>query len=109
MRVDPSPRFLRQVDAEFEWRERHVSATSADRWYDAVNAALDELADPAAFPEGYSLCREAATLGEPLRQKMFGVGRRPTHRLIFRVTAEAVEVLAVRDLRRRDVTARDLS
>ena len=40
---------------------------------------------------------------------MFGVGRRPSHRIIFRVTPARIEALAVRDLRRRDVTARDLA
>ena len=108
MPVDPSRRFLDQADAIFEWRERALSPAAADRWLDALNAALDELADPNAFPTGYALCREADALGEPLRQKMFGVGRTPSHRIVFRVTPRAVEVLAVRDLRQRDLTARDV-
>ena len=107
MPVDPSTRFLDQVDAEFDWRERTHGPASADRWYDAVNAALDELAAD-AFPAGYALCHEAEDLGEPLRQKMFGPGRRPSHRLIFRVTPAAIEVLAVRGFGQRDLTPRDL-
>ena len=109
MPVAPSPRFLDQVDAEYRWREREHGPESADRWYAAVDAALEELAG-ALFPDGYALCREADDLGEPLRQLMFGVGRtrRPSHRLIFRVTPAALEVLAVRDLRQRDLTPRDL-
>ena len=73
-----------------------------------MNAALDELAAD-AFPTGYALRPEADDLGEPLRQKMFGVGRRFSHRMILRVTGAAIEALAVRDLRRRAVTARDLA
>ena len=72
----------------------------------SVNAALDEPAAD-AFPEGYALCHEAEDLGEPLRQKMFGPGRRLSHRLIFRVTPAAIEVLAVRGFHQRDLTTRD--
>ena len=108
MPVLRSRKFLAQVDAEYAWRERHRSPENADRWYDAVNAAVDELADPAAFPTGYALCHEADELGKPLRQKMFGVGKSKSHRLIFRVTPAAVEVVAVRGFGQRDSTERDV-
>ena len=108
MPVRLSPEFLRQADATYEWRERHLSPGAADRWYDALNAALDELADPDAFPTGYAPSREAEDLGEPLRDKLFGVGRRPSHRLIFRVTPAAVEVVALRGTAQPDLTRRDL-
>ena len=46
--------------------------------------------------------------GRGLREKYFGAGRKPTHRLIFRVTPAGVVVLTVRNFQQDALTPRDV-
>ena len=94
--------FYEDLAGQTEWFAEHVSEDFAGRWYDAAMAKADGLA---GWPRSYGYARERDAGEFPgageLREAPFGVGRRPSHRLVFRVrldrdVAVSVEVLAVR-------------
>ena len=103
--VTPTPALLDAVDRQEQWYRRHRTAAHADRWYDAVFVALDELA---GMPESYALCLDPAVQDRDLREKYFGAAGADTHRLIFRVAGSAVEVFTVRGFGQDELTPRDL-
>lgn len=77
----------------------------ADRWWSGFRDALESMtADPERFP----LASESDDLEFELRELHYGSGRRPTHRALFRIKGDAVEVLTIRHAAQRDVTAADL-
>ena len=59
-------------------------------------------------PKRWPLAPEHETLPLPLRQNTCGVGRRPTHRVLFAVRGQRVVVYAVRHLAQRDICPEDL-
>jgi plasmid stabilization system protein ParE len=77
----------------------------AERWFSGFRVALESLTtDPDSFP----LARESDDLKFELRELHYGSGRRRTHRALFRISDNAVEVLTIRHAAQRDVTADDL-
>ena len=78
----------------------------AVRW----DLALDHAAaDLAGNPLGLAEAHGSPDLPNgPHRVKMFGPGKKPTHRIVFRVTPSAVELVAVRHLAQDDLTPLDL-
>ena len=103
--VVTTPRFRRRFREQSRWLKENRSARLAERWERAAQAALSELA---GMPESYSLAREEGLPRGPYRQHMFGAGKKPTHRLVFRVEPGQVVVEAVRGLSQDDLTAADL-
>ena len=84
------------------WYADHVSADYGMRWFDAFDAAVAGLTN---WPRSYGYAREHGTAQFPgpgeLREAPVGVGRKPSHRVVFRVrldrgAAVSVEVLTVR-------------
>ena len=69
------------------------SAEQALKWYDGFIEALQNLEH---IPESHSLALENARTSYELRQMLFGIGRRITHRELFRVCGSTVHVLAIR-------------
>ena len=59
-------------------------------------------------PKRWPLAPEHETLPLPLRQITCGVGRRPTHRVLFAVRGQRMVVYAVRHLAQRDICPEDL-
>ena len=100
--VGHAPEFYEDLAAQTAWYSEHVSDDYAGRWYDA---AIAKVAGLDHWPRGYGYARDedAAEFPGPgeLREAPFGLGRRPSHRVIFRVRldgeeAASVDVLAVR-------------
>ncbi len=97
-------RAVADIDAALEFYNGR-SGTLAERWVAACDRVIDALED---HPERYPLAREAKHLQIDLRQHNFGVGRRLSHRALYRFRDERVVVYAVRHLAQQDVQFEDL-
>ena len=106
MRVRKTVRFLRELNAATAWYAKHRSPARAARFYAATMAAAKRLR---GNPTTGSICRESDDLpGGEYREVYFGVGRTPSHRLVFRDAAPDVEVVAVRGFNQPDLTPGDI-
>ena len=88
-----------------QWWAEHHDVEQAFRWYDGIHAAIATLAEN---PDRFVLARENAKSDQELRELHFGLGSRPTHRVIYVVDEDAVRVLAVRHGAQEDSQAADL-
>ncbi|MCA9270903.1 MAG: type II toxin-antitoxin system RelE/ParE family toxin [Planctomycetales bacterium] len=81
------------------WWSAHRSPLQALRWYEGIIDAIKSLAKNA---HGRPLARENAKSDHELRELHFGLGSRPTHRVIFVIDSDAVRVLSVRHVAQED-------
>jgi plasmid stabilization system protein ParE len=88
-----------------QWWGEHHSAEQAIRWYAGILDAIDTLTDN---PQRCPLARENAASPCELRELHYGLGSRPTHRVLFTIRPDAVVVLSVRHGAQQDVTPEDL-
>jgi plasmid stabilization system protein ParE len=95
----------RDIRSSHDWWREHRSAEQADRWYENIYAAIQTLR---SMPTRCPLAPESDLHPAGLRQLSFGIGRRPTHRIIFTVERDTVIILRVRHASQRDLTADDL-
>ncbi|MBX3412404.1 MAG: type II toxin-antitoxin system RelE/ParE family toxin [Pirellulales bacterium] len=101
-----SHRALADIESSAHWWSEHHSPTEASRWFDGIFAAMDSLKQD---PQRHGLAREADRFPYELRQRLFGVGRRKTHRILFTVRDEEIVVLSVRHAAQADVTPGDVA
>jgi len=94
-----------QIVDSARWWAEHRSAEQAARWYAGIVDAIDTLADN---PQRCPLARENPAFPYELRELHFGLGSRPTHRVLFTIRPDAVVVLSVRHGAQQDVTPEDL-
>lgn len=87
------------------WWAEHRSQEQAFRWLEGFEAALASLADN---PEKHPLAREHADFPFTLRQLLYGLGTKPTHRAVFRIREDEVIVYGIRHLAQQDITPQDL-
>ena len=102
--------FRRDLRAAIRAAETRSGPDYADRLAEAAADAVGGLvATHPGFDNSYALSRESDDLpGGPYREKLFGLGKSRTHRVVFRVTPAAVELVAVRHLAQDDLTPLDL-
>jgi plasmid stabilization system protein ParE len=100
-----SPEAVREIRHSFHWWAAHRSQQQAIRWHKACIRALRSLQ---SNPQRWPLSREAPAFPFPIRDRHFGIGRRPTHRIVFRVVVNEVHVLLLRHVAQRDITLDDL-
>lgn len=86
------------------WWAEHRSADQALRWLEGFEDAINSLAQD---PENHSLARENSQYDSSLYQLHYGVSRKPTHRAVFRISGDTVEVLTIRHLAQRDLKPDD--
>ena len=87
------------------WWAENRSAEQAARWLDRFQAAIETLVrDPERLPRA----RESHLFPFPLRQLIFGLGSKPTHRALFRVREHDVLIYGIRHLAQQDVSPEDL-
>jgi plasmid stabilization system protein ParE len=86
------------------WWAEHRSSEQALRWLDGFEAAIRSLAQ---YPESRPLARESGRYDYSLYQLIYGLGRKPTHRAVFRICGDTVEVLTIRHLAQRDLEPGD--
>jgi plasmid stabilization system protein ParE len=83
-----------------DWWAEHRSREQADRWYEAFWRSILSLE---RHPERCALARENGRVPDKLRQLNFGLGQRPTRRLVFTMREDRVVVLRVRHLAQQDI------
>ncbi len=88
-----------------QWYADNYSAEFAANWYDQFLRRLETLE---VMPESHPLARENKRTDFDLRDLHFGVGRRTTHRAVFRVVDATVEILAIRHVARGDLDVENL-
>jgi len=99
-----SDRALSQLDAACSWYSENASHVATD-WY---NGFLDALQGLEENPERFGLARENKAFPVEIRQLLFGVGRRKTHRAVFSIHGRRVIVRAIRHLPQRDLHGGDV-
>lgn len=85
------------------WWSENRSAEQAFRWLDGIEVAIDGLSDR---PERHGFARENDLYDLPfqVRQLLYGIGKKRTHRAVFKVHADTVYVVAVRHLAQDDLS-----
>ncbi len=100
---------LRRAEIELNqiatWWARHRSVDQARRWLAEFSVAIDTLS---TNPEQHALAQEDELFTFPLRQLLFGVSGKPTHRAIFSIEGEKVLVYTVRHLAQDVISSDDI-
>jgi plasmid stabilization system protein ParE len=91
-RVTVLPQARRDIDRNAEWWSDHHSLDEALRWSDAI---YDQLATLALHPEICGLSAENDDFPYEIRDKLVGLGSRPSYRAVFTIQADVVYVLTV--------------
>jgi len=94
-----------ELRATADWWEDHRSADEAERWYTGIVSAIQSLEHN---PLRCHVAREDSDLHIPLHELHFGLGSRPTHRVVFTLRPDRVVVHAIRHHAQRDLTEDDL-
>ena len=74
------------------WWSRHRSVEQAERWYVGIVETIYSLAQ---MPKRWPQAPEASKLKLDIRNALFGISSRPTHRILFEVDGETVNVFRV--------------
>jgi plasmid stabilization system protein ParE len=93
-------RAQQEAQANHDWWARHRSAEQAARWYDSflkVTLSLEQ------NPDRFGLAPENDRFPYEVRQLSFGIGPKPTHRLVYTIRPHDVVVLRVRHLAQQDI------
>ncbi len=93
------------IRSAFEWWRDNRSAEQADRWYRGIHQAITSLRK---MPERCGQSPEADLLDGNMLQLSFGIGRRPTHRIVFTMSDQVVTLLRVRHASQDALGSEDL-
>lgn len=91
-RVILTIRARNNFNAAYLWY-RNQSSEVADRWYRGLRNAIRRLSQN---PDRFPLAAEDDTFPYPLREMLYGLGRKKTHRVLFVVRPNAVVIYAIR-------------
>lgn len=78
-----------------QWWWENRSEEQADRWFTGINRAIQSLKHS---PLMYGYATERMLMKHDIRQKPFGLGRHPSHRILFEVIDDEVIIYRVRSL-----------
>jgi plasmid stabilization system protein ParE len=105
-RLIVDPRVDGQLDRAYLWWARNRSPEQAGRWYRSISVRINALVSTAGR---YALAPENDRFSYEIRQMLVGLGRRPTHRVLFTIRSDSVYVLAVRHVSQRLLKPEDLA
>jgi plasmid stabilization system protein ParE len=94
-----------QMEAAYSWWAANRSAAQAARWYNTFAEAIVSLEQN---PERCLLAPEDNLMPFELRDLLFGIGKRPTHRAVFTIRPNLVLILAIRHLAQESLSPEDL-
>lgn len=89
-----------EAQANYDWWAEYRSAEQAARWYDEFLAASLSLEEN---PDRCALAAENDRFPYEIRQLNFGIGRKPTHRLVYAIHPNEVVILRVRHLAQQEI------
>lgn len=95
----------REIKSAYDWWAENRSKRQADRWYVGISNAIAELSEN---PERHGKSRESDSFDYEIRDLLFGIGRRPTHRAVFTIRGNEVVVLTIRHTAQRDILPKDI-
>lgn len=83
------------IQEAYDWWSENRSATQAAEWYERIYEAITTLQ---SMPERCPHVSDAGLSRSGIRQLLFGIGSRPTHRVVFYFDPEmdTVTILRVR-------------
>jgi plasmid stabilization system protein ParE len=93
------------ISAAYRWWRDHRSIEQADRWYRGIQEAIAVLPTTATR---HPQAPESDLHPSGLRQVHFGLGRRPTHRVVFAIDGDTESVVRVRHASQDALTRDDL-
>lgn len=93
------------LQAMYDWWAKNRSTEQATRWYLGIHAAIVSLSN---MPERCPLATESELLEQGVRQLLFGLGRHPTHRIVFGIDGQSVIIFRVRHTSQDILTGNDL-
>lgn len=91
--VSLTQRAKQDIHQIHEWWYENRSPAQADRWFDGILEAFKSLRQ---MPERCQVAPEALKSGRNIRQLLYTIGTRKTHRIIYLVESEQVWILRVR-------------
>lgn len=105
-RVEITGPAKQDVRENHRWWSKHRSVEQADRWYLGVIAAMYDLADTA---DRHAFATERQLREAEVRQVSYGIGRKPTHRVLFAIRSDTVVVYRVRAFKQDRIGVDDLT
>jgi len=94
-----------QLEAAFLWWFERRSPEQATRWY---NGFLDALNGLRENPDRFGAAHEDPQFPYPVRELLYGLGSRVTHRALFTIRDDTVYVFSIRHVAQRDITPDEL-
>jgi plasmid stabilization system protein ParE len=104
-RVVIAERAATEIDEAAVWWAHKHSVDEAKHWYAGIRAAIAGLE---GFPMRCPIVAERHELPYEVRELHYGLGPKPTHRVLFTVIRTTVLVLTVRHTSRNDVLPNEL-
>ena len=89
-----------EAQANRDWWATNRSAEQATRWYEAFAKSVLSLEQK---PDRCVLAPENGQFPYEVRQLNFGIGGKPTHRILYTIRATDVVVLRVRHLAQQEI------
>ena len=89
----------------FSWWAKHRSSEQAGRWLAGIERTINRLEENA---DQHPLAAESPRFPEEIRQLNFGLGRRPTHRVLFSIRPKSIYVFSVRHVAQGTIEPDDL-
>ena len=90
-----------EIDENYAWWLANRSPAQADRWLKQISRRISSIADD---PFRFALAPESVIFPFEMRQMLFSIGRRPTHRIVFQVRGNTIEVYSVKHVSRKGPT-----
>lgn len=100
-----APRVEAEFDDIYQWWALNRSVEQAGRWQRGIEKAILGLSKNAQL---HALAPENSTFPIEVRQLLFGLGRRPTHRVLFTIRPEAIYVFELRHVAQGTIGPDDL-
>ena len=91
--VTLSERACRDIDDAHNWWAENRSTEQADRWYRGLVQRVFALEEA---PQRCGLAPENSSFPYEIRQLLFGLRSKPTHRVVFTIRSDQIIVLRVR-------------
>jgi plasmid stabilization system protein ParE len=98
-------RVIRALEEGYVWWAKNRSLDQAVRWLNGFDAALRELG---SNPRQHAKAVESHLFPYEVRELLFGLGSKPTHRALFVVRPDMVYVIAIRHVAQRAIGPDDL-
>lgn len=89
-----------EAQTHHDWWAEHRSVEQAARWYDEFLNATVSLEQN---PERFAVAAENGRFPYEIRQLNFGIGHRPTHRIVYTIRPSEVVILRVRHLAQQEI------